>query len=94
MEKKKTTAEKQRGGRDGRTGCLSVFKSTLRQVLAVLVVSISLFRPVPLQKSDREGGRASDPHFPSAASPLQSEILGSLAFSLLICLSSHVVILL
>lgn len=39
----------------------------------MLVVSTSLFRPVPLQKSDREGGRASNPHFPSAASPLQSE---------------------
>ena len=28
----------------------SVFKSTLRRLLAVPVVSISLFRPVPVQK--------------------------------------------
>lgn len=59
------------------------------------VVNTSLLRPVPSQKSDREGGRGSNPHFPGAASPLHPEIScllsGCLPF-LLISLCPRVVL--
>lgn len=52
------------------------------------VVNASLLRPVPSRKSDREGGRGSNPHFLGAASPLHPEISCLLSGSLPLLLTS------
>lgn len=61
------------GRRDGRTGCPSLNPLSAGSSDACCQY-LSIIRPVPSQKSDREGGRGSNPHFLGATSPLHPEI--------------------